>query len=118
MQAILYIPSVAALGRQPRQPSHIVGDEALMVMHDPSDEWLSHAVVIGRVVNDNGQPAPLIAPEHHATYDRLWPRTPVTWTDEDEVEHVRTPPALFGCLGLPPPEPLATSPWCGEDGPE
>lgn len=105
MQSILHIPSLdAAPGLREIQPLHAVGTAALAVVNDPGPDLLAVATVIGRVANVAGEPAPLIAPEHQATYDLLYPRTPVTWTDEEGILHTDTPPALFGCLGLPPPE--------------
>lgn len=35
-------------------------------------------------------------PDLRAIYDRVYPRTPITWTDEDGTEHTYTPPLMFG----------------------
>ena len=35
-------------------------------------------------------------PKARAIYDRVYPRTPVKWTDEGGVEHTSTPPAEIG----------------------
>lgn len=35
-------------------------------------------------------------PEKLAIYDRIYPRTPVAWVDEDGTEHTYTPPDKFG----------------------
>lgn len=106
MQTILHIPNIAVLpapyvdeaGALTIQPAHIVGTEALVVVRNPAPDLLEHAVPIGRVVNANGEPAPSLTDQ--ATYDRLYPRTPIV-TEEGTF----TPPALFGCLGTPEPEP-------------
>lgn len=47
--------------------------------------------------------ARLIGPAADATsaavYERVYPRTPISWTDEDGTEQSMTPPAWFGMVG-------------------
>ena len=35
-------------------------------------------------------------PDKRAIYDRVYPRTPIVWTDDGGIEHTQTPPEKIG----------------------
>jgi len=69
--------------------------------HFPEElSTLDHLKVIGYVnVVAPGQYEPAFTMQGGAEiYERIYPTDPVTYVDEDDIEHTYTPPKMFGVI--------------------
>ena len=93
-----------------RTPATMLGNAALVyVRMTPAEaaQWrgpplvtiLAEATYTGDATTDAVYSAMAADPVAMALYDAVYPRTPVSWIDEEGQRHEITPPFRFGALG-------------------
>lgn len=74
-------------------------DEAAQWRGTPLVTILAEAPHTGPDTPDAVYAALEASPASMALYDAVYPREPVTWTDDEGLAHTHTPPFRFGVMG-------------------